>query len=39
MEAARALMERQLGQMVRLIDDLLDVSRPSPSRPPSWKSC
>ncbi len=24
---ARALMERQLGQMVRLIDDLLDVSR------------
>ncbi len=26
-ENARAVMERQLGQMVRLIDDLLDVSR------------
>jgi PAS domain S-box-containing protein len=26
-EQARAMMERQLGQMVRLIDDLLDVSR------------
>ncbi|HEX3554627.1 MAG TPA: ATP-binding protein [Thermoanaerobaculia bacterium] len=26
-ERARAMMERQLGQMVRLIDDLLDVSR------------
>ncbi len=24
---ARAMMERQLGQMVRLVDDLLDVSR------------
>src|SRR5262249_56209623 len=24
---ARTIMERQLGQMVRLIDDLLDVSR------------
>jgi CheY-like chemotaxis protein len=27
MEQARAMMERQLGQMVHLIDDLLDVSR------------
>jgi PAS domain S-box-containing protein len=27
MEQARATMERQMGQMVRLIDDLLDVSR------------
>ena len=26
-EKSRAMMERQLGQMVRLIDDLLDVSR------------
>ena len=26
-EAARAMMERQLGQMVRLVDDLLDISR------------
>ncbi len=26
-EQVRAMMERQLGQMVRLIDDLLDVSR------------
>ena len=26
-EQARGMMERQLGQMVRLIDDLLDVSR------------
>jgi CheY-like chemotaxis protein len=26
-EEARAMMERQLGQMVRLIDDLLDISR------------
>ena len=26
-EHARSMMERQLGQMVRLIDDLLDVSR------------
>jgi PAS domain S-box-containing protein len=26
-ENARSIMERQLGQMVRLIDDLLDVSR------------
>ncbi len=26
-EATRAMMERQLGQMVRLVDDLLDVSR------------
>ena len=26
-EQARAVMERQLGQMIRLIDDLLDVSR------------
>ena len=26
-EHARAMMERQLGQMVRIIDDLLDVSR------------
>jgi signal transduction histidine kinase/CheY-like chemotaxis protein len=26
-EQARAVMERQLGQMVRLIDDLLDLSR------------
>ncbi|HYC56609.1 MAG TPA: ATP-binding protein [Candidatus Binatia bacterium] len=26
-EQARTMMERQLGQMVRLIDDLLDVSR------------
>jgi PAS domain S-box-containing protein len=26
-EEARAMMERQLGQMVRLIDDLLDLSR------------
>ena len=24
---ARCIMERQVGQMVRLIDDLLDVSR------------
>jgi PAS domain S-box-containing protein len=28
-EQARTLMERQLGQMVRLVDDLLDVSRVS----------
>jgi signal transduction histidine kinase len=28
-ERARAMMERQLGQMVRLVDDLLDVSRVS----------
>ena len=28
-EKARAMMERQLGQMVRLVDDLLDVSRVS----------
>ena len=27
MEKARAMMERQLGHMVRLIDDLLDLSR------------
>ncbi len=27
LDAARAMMERQLAQMVRLIDDLLDVSR------------
>jgi PAS domain S-box-containing protein len=27
MEKARALMERQVAQMVRLVDDLLDVSR------------
>ena len=26
-EQARSLMERQLGQMVRLVDDLMDVSR------------
>jgi PAS domain S-box-containing protein len=26
-EQSRAMMERQLGQMVRLVDDLLDVSR------------
>lgn len=26
-EQARAMMERQLGQMVRLVDDLLDMSR------------
>ncbi len=26
-EQARAMMERQLGQLVRLVDDLLDVSR------------
>ncbi|QJW98531.1 PAS domain S-box protein [Frigoriglobus tundricola] len=26
-EQARSMMERQLGQMVRLVDDLLDVSR------------
>jgi PAS domain S-box-containing protein len=26
-DSARAIMERQVGQMVRLIDDLLDVSR------------
>lgn len=26
-EEARSMMERQLGQMVRLVDDLLDVSR------------
>ena len=28
-EKSRAMMERQLGQMVRLVDDLLDVSRVS----------
>jgi PAS domain S-box-containing protein len=28
-EKARSMMERQLGQMVRLVDDLLDVSRVS----------
>ncbi|HUP31324.1 MAG TPA: ATP-binding protein [Usitatibacter sp.] len=28
-EKARCMMERQLGQMVRLVDDLLDVSRVS----------
>jgi PAS domain S-box-containing protein len=27
LEEARGMMERQLGQMVRLIDDLLDISR------------
>ncbi len=27
LEVARGMMERQLGQMVRLVDDLLDVSR------------
>jgi len=27
MEAARAMMERQVGHMVRLVDDLLDMSR------------
>lgn len=27
LETARGMMERQLGQMVRLVDDLLDVSR------------
>jgi PAS domain S-box-containing protein len=27
LEQARSMMERQLGQMVRLVDDLLDVSR------------
>lgn len=27
MDTARSMMERQLGQMVRLIDDLLDISR------------
>lgn len=26
-EQARAMMERQLGQMIRLVDDLLDISR------------
>ena len=26
-EQARSVMERQVGQMVRLVDDLLDVSR------------
>jgi PAS domain S-box-containing protein len=31
-ERARAMMERQLGQMVRLIDDLLDLSRISRGR-------
>ncbi|MDQ3205213.1 MAG: PAS domain-containing protein [Pseudomonadota bacterium] len=29
---ARAMMERQLGQMVRLVDDLLDVSRITQNR-------
>ncbi|HET9652682.1 MAG TPA: ATP-binding protein [Usitatibacter sp.] len=29
MEKARGMMQRQLGQMVRLVDDLLDVSRVS----------
>lgn len=32
LEQARAMMDRQLGQMVRLIDDLLDVSRISRGR-------
>jgi RNA polymerase sigma factor (TIGR02999 family) len=27
MEKARSMMERQVGQMVRLVDDLLDISR------------
>jgi PAS domain S-box-containing protein len=27
MERARAMMERQVGQMVRLVDDLLDIAR------------
>src|SRR5439155_11201349 len=27
MEQARSMMERQVGQMVRLVDDLLDISR------------
>ena len=31
-EKARSMMERQLGQMVRLVDDLLDVSRVSRGR-------
>jgi PAS domain S-box-containing protein len=31
-ERARQMMERQLGQMVRLIDDLLDISRISRNR-------
>src|SRR5262249_44977167 len=31
-EQARAMMERQLGQMARLLDDLLDVSRITPDK-------
>jgi PAS domain S-box-containing protein len=31
-EAAREMMERQLGQLVRLVDDLLDISRISRNR-------
>ncbi len=31
-EDARAMMERQLGQLVRLVDDLLDISRISRNR-------
>jgi PAS domain S-box-containing protein len=34
LEQARSMMERQLGQMVRLIDDLLDVSRISRGKLP-----
>ena len=36
---AREMMERQLGQMVRLIDDLLDISRISCNKFELRKAC
>jgi signal transduction histidine kinase/FixJ family two-component response regulator len=38
-EQSRAMMERQLGQMVRLIDDLLDVSRISRGKITLQRQC
>jgi PAS domain S-box-containing protein len=38
LEESRGMMERQLGQMVRLIDDLLDVNRISRGKIPLRKS-
>ena len=38
-EAARSLVERQLGHMVRLVDDLLDVSRISLGKFELQKEC
>jgi signal transduction histidine kinase/ActR/RegA family two-component response regulator len=38
-EKARAMMDRQLGQLVRLVDDLLDISRISRNRLELRKAC